>query len=308
MKPVFKLPALRPLPKSGATVLWVSLGVSVVLLGLLTLVPKKAPLVMFELVAEYLEQQVSRPELSAIALRGATISAPAGCETVLGADRSFAGVVQPPVGSRVAYAWRPDGVAIGIDAPEGAAIKLTADGEAECVLDADNVFFALRSPPPGTPLPLAGATEIGREFGVAMTGGGTGRDLLRAGSFQVFGRSIAPWASDVLYPITDNAISIPAGSRLSVASSAGTERPLFGVVAYTPEGFEISATADANQISLFRPGANLQTERFAFGVFSDFFGDPQIGVIFFFFFIATTVFQIVTSWVGTWREPREAKS
>ena len=293
-----RLPAFR---RSGWTVLWLSLVISLGALALLVVIPKKSPLVVFDLVSDYLVQDVSRPELSAVAVSGATLSSIEGCEA-MSPTPAFTGVVRPGAGNRVAYVWRPEGYSIAIDRAGGEAVRLIGEDEAECSLSASQLFVRVINPLTTAWLPLAGAAEIGREFGVA-TAPGAGTDLLRGGSFQVFGRSIAPWAADVLYPITSNAITVPAGSRLSVHGATGGDRQWFGIATYTDHGFQISATADAGSVSLFRPGANAQNERFAFGVFSDFFGDPQIGVIFFAIFLITTVLQIVTGWAGTWREP-----
>lgn len=298
-----KLPALKlpVLPKSAWTVAWLSLAISLATIIVLTILPKKAPLVVFDIVAESLVQEISRPALSAFFIEGAMIDDRTGCDASFFDGDLFTGVVHPPAGSLVAYNWRATALAVGIDRQGvSAPVRLTSRSEAECELTAGSISLRVNQAAGGLLLPLAGAAEIGRELGVATTSHSTG--LLRSGSFQVFGRSIAPWAADVLYPITTGPVVLPAGSRLSVEGPGDTARALFGLATHTPEGFVISATADASLISLYRPGADDQRERFAFGVFSDFFGDPQIGVIFFFVFLVVTVLQVVTGWVGLWRD------
>lgn len=306
LPPMPSLPSLPALPKTAWTVVWLSLALSIAAIVVLTILPKKAPLVVFDLVTEYLEQEISRPALSAFVVEGARLSDSEGCDPSFFPGDLFSGLVQPMAGNRVAYTWRASGLAISIER-QGAdtGVRLKMADESECELAAETINFVVVPASEGLRLPLAGAAEIGRVFGVA-TVASANAGLLRSGSFQVFGRSIAPWAADVLYPITSGPIVLPAGSRLSLAGPDDIERPWFGIATYTPAGFAVSATADASQVTLYRAGLRGESERFAFGVFSDFFGDPQIGLIFFSIFLLVTVLQLVTGWVGLWRDSPSA--
>lgn len=287
----------------------VSLGASLlVVLGLFLLLGRiQSPLLVFDVTSEQFSQLVVRPELTAFAVTDADVRGGATC-----ADAGrYSGVVEPPSGSRLTYRWRPDQVAISVDIPEGKSARFIMAGEQECQEQARRITIrtaAIGQTDPAWRLPIAGPAEVGSETLANVPGDDGWRrlDMLRSGSFEVFGRSLNLGGPGALFPISSSPIAIPAGSRIGSLDSADeASATWFGSALHSEEGFLISATAEANSVQLFRPGMVDQQERFEFGVFASIAGDPGLGMLFLVVFIAVTTMQVIASWIGLWPRKKE---
>ena len=268
----------------------------------------QSPLLVFDVTSEQFSQRVVRPELTAFAITNAEVIGTTTCTY----DGVFSGIVEAPSGSQLTYWWRPDRIAISIDVPEEGIVRFVQAGEVECRESAARITVRTASLDPTNPgwrLPIAGPAEVGSET-VASVPGTDGRrrlDMLRSGSFEVFGRAFSLAESGTLFPISSSPITIPSGSRIGSLESAGdAAASWFGSAFHTSDGFEISATTEARSVSLFRPGADEQEEKFEFGIFASIAGDPNLGMIFLIVFIAVTTVQLVASWVGLWHRQEDS--
>ena len=263
----------------------------------------QSPLLVFNVTSEQFSQIVVRPELTAFAVTQSEIEGTSTCALT----GPYSGIIEPPSGSRLTYRWRPDQIAISIEVPEGKSARFVMDDERECRDQAERITIrtaAIGQTDPSWRLPIAGPAQVGSETlaNVPSEDGWRRLDILRSGSFEVFGRSLSFGNLGTLFPISSSPIAIPSGSRIGSLDGAEEARSTwFGSAFHSVDGFTISATAEANSVVLFRPGMVDQQERFEFGVFASIAGDPNLGMIFLILFIAITTIQVAASWVGLWK-------
>lgn len=310
----------QQLTSRGGWVVIITLVLASLTLVTIWALPSPAPLVIIELETETLLQSVRRPDTSSIAMTGARLrlqgdaELPEQCSGLVTSDGLFSGIVRPAQGALVRYRWHPDGMLITIEGQQDGGTALIGTDEVQCdVPPADALNINL--PPPGdldptSRLPIAGPATAGGEFGVPVLPGQGRRDMtfLRSGTVKVFGRSGWPFGQGELYAVEPEGFVIPAGSRL--ASSGNIALPgdeagasWYGIAEYSDEGFKVSATAETSRLLLFRPGASGQEETFAAGLLARMFSDPNVAFISIAFLVVTVVGQLVSGWVGTWREP-----
>lgn len=140
-------------------------------------------------------------------------------------------------------------------------------------------------------LPLHGRAEIGGELRAISGGERTSFGTLIEGSLDILVRTIRlPFldSEPKLYPASVSGIPLPPGARLSVggqSNNAGDAWIGLVGVAGSDGGLQVRATTEATQIRLVRPGAGLQPEFIAVGLFTRLTNDPlllqaQIAILF----------------------------
>ncbi len=297
--------------KSGVTMLVISALVTAgCLLGLALIGQSyRVPLLVFDIRTEFFAQTVVRPDLSALTVRDADIRGLANCAA---SAAGYSGVVEAPAGATMSYHWRPDRVSVLLSAADGGVRLIGADGSvcADSSPAVAVVFATAGENEPLPMLPIAGPVQIGSELATAVPppdGLPRRLDLLLEGSFTVFGRTIWPWGAPGLYPIASDSLPIPTGSRIGSIGGQGDRDAWYGVAMPTRSGLIIRATAESDQVQLYRPGAFSDVVTYSFGPLSAIVGDPAIGWLSLLLFIGITAVQLVAAWMGLWVDDDRAE-
>jgi hypothetical protein len=301
--------------KSGATLLVISTVVTlmcVLVLGVIALL-HRSPLMVFDIRTEQFSQIAVRPAFSALTVRDASLR---GLSDACSAHSAFTGVIEPPEGAVMTYRWRPNAVSVTI---AGGPVRLVEDN-AVCVDPSSQVSVILDIPQatPDAPfeaiglvLPIAGPVQVGAELANATpppTGLPRRIDLMLEGRFTVFGRTIQLWGTPALYPIATDPLPLPAGSRVGALPSNPQDADAWhGMALVTSTGLNVTATADADRVVLFRAGARDGELVYQFGLFAAIAGDPSIGTLALLVFFLVTALQLVSAWMGLWVDDDRAE-
>lgn len=292
-------------------------------------------LVVLDVTAELVTQSVTRADLASVPLANARQTLGRSCIPEENAEPVNA-VLRPENGATLQYRWTPDRIAVTVAAPEGRqGTQLRYfdehDEYRECILvDRLNSFvIELYAPDEldaseeleasderalarAWPLPIAGPAEVGAEFGVInIPKAGEPRDfnLLMNGTLQVVGKATMPSARNALVPALSEALAIPAGSRLTSltdpdAPPDAAGAPWYGLAIVAPNGFRVSATTEASQLYIYRPGIDRdQRELIEVGLFAQFLNDPSLAIIALGLAAFVAIAQVISGWVGVWRVP-----
>lgn len=261
-------------------------------LGVYVLVGRSIPLLVVAVQTTYVSYDVQVPDLSAIAFRSALVTGVTGpCAALVAADGQFTARVTPSQGTQVEYVWHRNFVQVKYDlAAADATLTIEAAGSRGCEMTGGglSVILPQASLALAVPLPLLGRVEIGNELPVPPVpqpddltrslplGGGSAfvaelapAQLLQGGSVTVFGQSSLWHSRNQVYPVPDAVYPLPRGGRLVSAEGARST----GTVGFGETGFDVDATVSADQLLLYRPGAD-RPETFGVGVVSRAFSDP----------------------------------
>jgi hypothetical protein len=300
-------------PKAATTALLIAAACTALAIGIVAVMRSPVPVVVMSLETELLVHRVQSPDLSSFPVVNARLSDVGDCAEPLVTGGRFTGLVRPPAGSLLSYHWAPDQLLIDIQSPrdgdKAAATVLSDRYENECRLPLERLRI-LVSPGPGTnspgwQLPVAGPAIAGSQFGVALAPTAESRReyaMLRGGTLSVYGRS---FGSGMLFPISGAQFELPAGSRVASADilplgTAATGPSWYGVATYDAFGFQVSATADAEKLLLFRP--NGPPETFGIGLLAGILGDPGLGLIAFGIASFFAIAGLMTGLISLWRD------
>lgn len=281
---------------------------------------KNAPLILIHAQTELVSFIVARPELANIPLYNVELVRHDGktCKQLTEQNDLFTGLLQPMVGTRITY--RHSGEKIVIEIKPGPLQKgekhstlayLKFSDDTRCVV---HNRLVIRFEPPASenhfminarPLPIAGPSEIGKEYGAPLMPRKSGKrtaGLLAGGTLRVFGRATSLISGKEIYPPQHANFIIPKGSRLTSISSRGNNEffpnSWYGSVTINEFIFDLSATTEAKELRLYRPGRSQDAELFKTSLLAQIFNDPSLAIFSFLFVLFTIILQVVLAFIN----------
>ncbi|MFW8635299.1 hypothetical protein [Cribrihabitans pelagius] len=281
------------------------------------------PVLFADVRTNHVSFTADRSQLAILPLRNAILIAPSDlCEAAeeeekLGdQDPRLTARITPPTGATVEYFALPEFIQINIR-PKAAKDQILVESQgANCRLSERlTVLLPNETLRRNQPLPVFGRLEVSQEIGMpprpdpgdleAATPAGTQverlpRFFIHGGTAQIFARSSSPLDSGKLYPVAESSFPIVRGSRIEVAGGevSGTVMRLPGEPA-----MNLQFTVNAEELKIFRPGSDQQSEVIAVGPIARAFGDPTIApflvaflVISFFLQLGFGFFSLCMDW------------
>lgn len=311
-------PLVRLKPKKNiATLVTGTLLIMVAIAVFMLVLPKRKPYVSITANSEFAAYRVAREKVAGIALIDVEFQGDiATCPRLATASdhNRLTGLLEPYTGSIVSYLHNNGRIAIEVQAgPQGGGMLNFAEGS-PCPLGAQSRFITQAGASNSPPLPIAGPTDIGREYGVQhvpSSASPPSARLMSGGSVQIFGRSRFIPFLDSLFPVSSASFPLPAGGRLSSgdgldpSAPPGQTEPWFGIAEIKKDGFRISATTATSTLYLYRPGATGETERFALDAFVGPLSDPSIILLTVLFGVITMTLKTVSLFVTLIREDKQ---
>lgn len=266
-------------------------------------VPSPPPFMVIVARSQIVEQRVVLPQTMRIPLYSSKPRRLEGaCDPLLDTLGRFSGLLEPGRRAIVTYRIIGSRVAISVRAQEGAETNPRLINDAGDCEIGDAASFLIdtadKESVNAMPLPIAGPTAVGQD---SRGDNNLSHDpwMLVSGEVRVFGRTLFGRQGGALYPGGD-AIPLVAGSRVTSlkkwrSPAVDAETAWFGYATSAEGVFEVSATTEARDLEIFRPGGRRDNERLSPANHANLLNDPSVAFLSLAFALLTVLVQSVAT-------------
>jgi hypothetical protein len=309
---------------TGVMGLTLSILFSGLLFILIQFFPVPSPVIDIEAESEYLEYRVLKPDLATIPIENSTYrgdnSLP--CAALEGGVIKLA-LLEPSYKSLVKYNYGGQRLAITLISNPEHPSKISFPGGNEYELTGIS-WFVLQKPKndqlSAIPLPIVGPGQIGKEIGRKTLPGeqyvNDARrplDLLLGGTLRIYGRTVFPLNKSenrILYPSKIEKFVLPVGARLTSGGDINNIKDFdknswHGAAMLGERAMNIWIRTESDDLKLFRPGSQSDSERYKISIFTKLFEDPSVAPYSIFFLSFAISMQVICGWISIWNHKEQ---